>query len=223
MAKQRRKIAQQDEVRSSRRPTTHVALRFSFRLSQLAEEVPMFGRRKSSTKREHRREIRSSRRRRSKPALAVLVCVVAALAAAPVALSAGAGAVSYTETVKNVTEVSTDVNPCTGDVGTLTLTYNGVFHVTELTAGKGAGTFWATGTLTGTFSFVPNDSSKPSYTGHFTIWFGDNDNLQNGTQTETVSIHGSGSDGSVLRFHDVVHLASSATGVVVGFEKPSCG
>lgn len=94
---------------------------------------------------------------------------------------------SFTQTFKNVTEVSTDSNPCTGDLGTLTLTYNGVFHVTELTSGIGAGTFWATGTLTGTFSFVPFDSSKPSYAGRFTTWFGDNDNLRNDAETEILA------------------------------------
>jgi hypothetical protein len=154
----------------------------------------------------------------------VLVLIAAtALIAVPAASPAGAGAQSFTETVKDFTEVSTDVNPCTGDPGTLTLTYNGVFHVTFLTAGKGAGTFWATGTLTGTFSFVPFDSSKPSYTGRFTTWFGENGNLQNGTQTATLRVRGIGSDGSVLQFHDVAHMSVSASGITFSFDKPRCG
>ena len=117
---------------------------------------------------------------RPKLILVLLLIAAAVLVAAPAGSSAGAGAESFTQTFKNVTEVSTDSNPCTGDLGTLTLTYNGVFHVTELTSGIGAGTFWATGTLTGTFSFVPFDSSKPSYTGRFTTWFGDPENPEDG-------------------------------------------
>ncbi len=154
--------------------------------------------------------------------IAALIVALAALVAVPAASPAGAGAVSFTQTFKNVTEVSTDSNPCTGDLGTLTLTYNGVFHVTELTSGIGAGTFWATGTLTGTFSFVPFDSSKPSYTGRFTTWFGDNDNLRNDAETEILRVRGTGSDGSVLNFHVVAHLNVSASGITFSFEKPRC-
>ena len=160
---------------------------------------------------------------RPKLALAVLTVAVVALVAVPAASPAGAGAQSFTETLKNFTEVTTDANPCTGDPGTLTQTYNAVFHVTFLTSGIGAGTFWATGTLTGTFSFVPFDSSKPSYTGRFTFWFGDNGNLRNGTSTFTVRIHGTGSDGSMLNFHEVGHVSVSATGVTLSFDKPRCG
>jgi hypothetical protein len=153
----------------------------------------------------------------------LVLVLIAAAALVAVPSPAGAGAQSFTETVKNFTEVSTDSNPCTGDLGTLTQTYNGVFHVTELTSGIGAGTFWATGTLTGTFSFVPFDSSKPSYTGRFTTWFGDNDNLRNDAETEILHIRGIGSDGSVLSFHEVAHLNVSASGITVSFDKPSCG
>jgi hypothetical protein len=155
--------------------------------------------------------------------LVLAVVAATALAAVPAASPAGAGAQSFTQTFKNVTEVSTDSNPCTGDLGTLTLTYNGVFHVTELTSGIGAGTFWATGTLTGTFSFVPFDNSKPSYTGRFTTWFGDNDNLRNDAETSILRVRGIGSDGSVLNFHVVAHLNESASGITFSFEKPRCG
>lgn len=139
------------------------------------------------------------------------------------AFAAGAGAVSSTQTFHNQTDVSSDVNPCTGDPGTLTITYNGVMHVTELTGGIGAGTFWATGTQTGTFTFVPDDASKPSYTGHFTVWFGDNNNLRNGSETETFTVHGIGSDGSVLQFHETAHMSVNANGVTFSFDKASCG
>jgi hypothetical protein len=155
-------------------------------------------------------------------ALAGLIAC-ATLVPASGAGAAGAGAMSFTQTFKNVTEVSTDVNPCTGAPGTLTITYNGVFHVTELTSGIGAGTFWTTGTQTGTFTFAPFDASRPSYTGRFTVWFGDNDNLRNDAETVTFRVRGIGSDGSVLRFHEVEHMSVSASGVTLAFDKPTCG
>lgn len=154
---------------------------------------------------------------------AAVLAVCVWLVPASSAVADGAGAVSFTQTFKNVTEVSTDVNPCTGAPGTLTITYNGVFHVTQLTSGIGAGTFWATGTQTGIFSFVPFDASQPSYTGRFTAWFGDNDNLRNDAETSTLRVRGLGSDGSALRFHDVEHLNVSASGVTFTFDKPTCG
>lgn len=133
--------------------------------------------------------------------------------------AAGAGAVSYTQHDQNVTDVTSDFNPCTYAPGTLTQTYNDVFHVTTLANG----TDWFTFTEEGSFSFVPTDSSQPSYTGHFTVWGGQNDNLKNGNSTFTLSVHGTGSDGSQLTFHETEHFSVSATGVVVTFDNVRCG
>ena len=151
--------------------------------------------------------------------LVVMLIAAAALVAVPAALSAGAGAVSETQTLHNVTETSTDVNPCTGAPGTLTLTYNAIFHVTTLENG----TYWATFTQTGSFSFVPFDSSQPSYTGHFTVWDGDNWNNRNTTETFTFSVHGTGSDGSTLAAHETEHVSTSASGMTISFDKMRCG
>jgi len=149
----------------------------------------------------------------------ILIIVVAALVAVPAASPAGAGAVSFTQNWHNVTDTSTDVNPCSGTPGTLTLTYNAVFHVTTLENG----TYWATFTQTGAFSFVPFDSSQPSYTGHFTVWDGDNWNNRNTTETVTFMVRGTGSDGSTLTFHEVEHISSSASGATLSFDKLRCG
>ncbi len=142
--------------------------------------------------------------------------------AAPNAFADGAGAVNYTQTFHNATDSFPAANPCTGDPAMITMTYNGVFHVTELTSGRGAGTLWATGTQAGDIVITPSDPSLPTYTGHFAAWFGDNNNLQNGVETSTISIHATGSDGSTLDYHDVEHLSVSATGVTVSFDKPVC-
>jgi len=157
-----------------------------------------------------------------KKLLAVVAAIVAGWLLPIPAAAGGAGAISFTQTFHDATASFPSPNPCTGVSGTVSLTYNGVFHVTTLTSGIGAGTFWATGTQTGAFAFTPDDPSQPSYAGHFTTWFGDNNNLQNGTETSTFSLKGAGSDGSTLTFRDVMHASVSASGVVNTFDKPSC-
>lgn len=112
--------------------------------------------------------------------------------------------------------------PYANTPATLTLTYNGQLHFTLFTSGKGAGDFWATGTQTGTFLAVPDALGAPTYTGHFTTWFGDNNNLHNGSSTSTFTVHATGSDGSSFTFHDVTHVSTSATGMVQSFDKPTC-
>ncbi|HEY7985079.1 MAG TPA: hypothetical protein VID73_12965, partial [Ktedonobacterales bacterium] len=107
----------------------------------------------------------------------IACCAVVGLfmVAATPALASGNGATSFTQTFHNATQVMPSNNPCSGATGTLTLTYNGVFHVTV----NRAGDFWVTGTMTGTFLFVPDDASQPTFTGHFTSWFGTSANNHN--------------------------------------------
>lgn len=154
------------------------------------------------------------------PAAAAAVAVVALLLVSITTISAaGAGAVTYTQTFHNATDSFPVANPCTGAPSTATITYNGVMHYTV----NKAGDIWATGTQTGSFVLVPDDPTQPTYTGHFTTWFGVSDNNQNGVDHSTFTIHGTGSDGSTLSFHDVAHLSVSASGLTVSFDKPSCG
>ncbi len=138
------------------------------------------------------------------------------------ALAEGAGAISVTQAFHNATDSFASPNPCTGASGTVSLVYNGSAHFTFLTSGIGAGTGWGTFTAAGTFSFVPNDPSQPSYTGQFMNWDGENLNLKNYTATSTQMIHGTGSDGSTIMFHEVAHITVSATGVTTAFDKPTC-
>ncbi|TMC84280.1 MAG: hypothetical protein E6J06_07225 [Chloroflexi bacterium] len=163
-----------------------------------------------------------------------ILVVVAALAAVVVlatpAAAAGAGAVSVTQTFHNVTQTFTPPdpmasNPCTGAPGILTLTYNGVSHMTFLTSGVGAGTGWGTFTATGAFTFVQSDPAV-TFTGRFTTWDGFSMNLNNFTSTGTLNGRGTGSDGSSLTFHSVFHITGLNTNpptIVVTFGKLNCG
>lgn len=138
----------------------------------------------------------------------------------------GAGAISVTQTFHNAVQTfvppdQNAVQPCTGVPGTLTITFNGVAHSTVLTSGAGAGTGWFTFTATGTFIFVGSDGVN--FSGRFTAWDGANVNLKNFAATAIIVIHGTGTDGSSLTFHDVAHFSVSASGMTLSFEKPTCG
>ena len=128
---------------------------------------------------------------------------------------AGARATTETVHVTNVTESNPDVNPCSGATGTVSMTYSGVFHSTELPNG----TSWFTGTLHGTLSFVPDDATQPSYAGKFTTWFGDENNLRNEVEHETFRVRLLGTDGSVLMAHETAHMGTSASGLSFSFDK----
>jgi hypothetical protein len=140
--------------------------------------------------------------------------------AAPAAFAGGNGAITITQNFHDDTMSNPDVNPCSGATGTTTMTFNGVIHGTFNANGS-----WVTGTMTGAFQFVPDDPSQPTYTGHFTSWFGDENNRQNGVEHFTFTVHVTGTDGSRLTFHETFHDSVSASGMTVTFDKAqlTCG
>ena len=130
----------------------------------------------------------------------------------PMAASAQA---ETTTTHFNLTGSTADINPCTGEPGTLTETIKGVTHVTELPNG----TRHETTTGTGTFTFVPEDPSQPTYTGRETFWNGQNFNGKTFTLTFTAHVTATGSDGSRLTAHFVGHVTINPDGTAtVEFE-----
>jgi hypothetical protein len=148
-------------------------------------------------------------------AVGAMSLVGATLAGSP----AYAGTETTTIHVRNVTESGPDVNPCSGATGILTQTYSGVFHITK----TGNGSKHQTGTLVGSFTFDANDPAEPDYVGKFTVWFGGNGNQQSQNFTETFSIHHAvGTDGSILRAHEVAHVTVNKNGVQVSFDRLGC-
>jgi hypothetical protein len=110
-----------------------------------------------------------------------------------------------------------DTNPCTGAPGTIDLRFQGVTHVTELADGG----FHETTTITGTFTFVPDDASQPTLSGKFTIRTGENLTEQSYTATATSVFLAKGTDGSRADAHLVFHITVKPDGAVtVTFEKP---
>ena len=140
-------------------------------------------------------------------------------AATPAALAGGNGAQTFTQHRHDFTRTHKGRNPCTGDRGMLTTTVNEVFHGTINKTGS-----WFTGTVEGQFTFVPTDPAAIAYTGHFATWFGDENNLRNSVEHSTFNVHGVGTDGSRLTFHDNAQAVVNANGVVtVNFNHMRCG
>ena len=169
-----------------------------------------------------------------------LIAVAGLLGTGSAALAEGK-AQTFTEHAHNQTDVFYDYGLCSQAdvVSRITITNNGVFHVTELANG----TYHVTGTVTGTFLIEPviatlvegpddelvpvpedppPDLSKPTYTGRFTQWFGENSNLNNENGTFTFRARGIGSDGSTIQLNAVAHFSVSATGVETSFETENC-
>jgi opacity protein-like surface antigen len=134
--------------------------------------------------------------------------------------AAGPPVVNVTDVVKNGTDTFVDVNPCTGDLAEITITFNAVFHITIFANG----TVHVTETTTGRFLLDTLDPSKPDFSGHFTQWDGFNGNNRNAAGTFTFTVNGTGTDGSHLRFHETAHFTVNANGVMtVEFDRPTCG
>ena len=125
--------------------------------------------------------------------------------------------VTETTVQKNLVETFVDVVPSCeggGPLYTITTTSNLVEHTTTFDDGRIHATF----TQTGTFVAVPlEDPSLPSYTGKFTVWGGFNQNGTTVNGTFTMSVRGTGSDGSTFRNHVTDHFNQRPDGTVNAF------
>lgn len=125
--------------------------------------------------------------------------------------------VTETTTQKGLVETFVDVVPTCEEGGplyTITTTSNLVEHTTTFDDGRVHETF----TQTGTFVAVPlEDPSLPSFTGRFTVWGGFNQNGKTVNGTFTLTVRGTGSDGSTLRTHVTAHFSVRPDGTVNEF------
>ncbi|SRR5712692_4982831 len=148
------------------------------------------------------------------------ILVLFAVLAASVVLAAPASASDATTFTQNVhgTLPPMVVGPmCGAPGGTITGTGNFVMHVTV----NGAGDVWVTATQEEWFTLVQSDSTLPTFSGHFAVWFGVSLNKNNVVTHDIFNILATGSDGSTLTLHLVDHFSVSASGQVNMF--PACG
>jgi hypothetical protein len=171
------------------------------------------------------------RRRRpptARGALRLLLATLctAALGGLSIASAQAAAPITFTDTY-TFTDTFTDVVPCHPELGAyeVTLAGRGVFHVTAAgidEEGNPIAPFHFTGTMTGTFVWVPSDGTGPTFTGSFTQRVGENVNTQNRTETVVFRLHATGSDGSRFAVREIFHVTINALGVDVSFDRPSC-
>ncbi len=141
--------------------------------------------------------------------LGIVAGIALVLAVAlPVAAGGNPGTVSQTQTWHGLSEVVTDVNPCTGNTVTIYLTSNGVMHLTFFSNGD---EYWFTLTDTSDFTFT---DAGVTYTGHGTFWVNGNWNERNQNFTLTFDAQGRGSDGSHISLSEKAHLTLNAVGAV---------
>jgi hypothetical protein len=129
----------------------------------------------------------------------------AALLAPAAAFATETDTIHFSDTV-----VRAEVSPCSGAPGTLTIVLSGVVHFTDLEDG----TEHMTVTTTGTVTFVPDDPSQESFTGHLAESSGSNVNSENLTMTNAESVVLHGSDGSLGKQLILSHLTVNANGTV---------
>jgi hypothetical protein len=124
--------------------------------------------------------------------LAFLVAAALLVATAGAANAAGAG--TTTDTFIGGTNSLVFINPCTGESGTVEITFNGVFHETD----RPNGTFSIVSNIAGTFVLALD--SGDVITGHFASVsvFGGG---ENDTVVATLNATGVASDGSPFTLH----------------------
>jgi hypothetical protein len=134
------------------------------------------------------------------------ICCGTALAA-----KGGAGTETFTEHGHEVPFFEFPVtNPCNGQEGLLSaVAKNFVFHATTQPDGNA----WITGTGNGTASFVPFEEG-PTFSGHFTAWFGEALNEKNHVEHSTTTIVLTSAEGAHVTIHMKGHLSTNANGEV---------
>jgi hypothetical protein len=148
----------------------------------------------------------------------VAAAAILLVLAVPASADNGANAVSLTQTINNQTIVFPVTPLCGLPGGMVTAQVNAVFHLTVLTSGVGAGTGWFTATETGFFTEAPTDTSLGTFSGHFAVWFGDNNNLSNGTMAANINVQAMNDvTGATVNVNFVEHFSVSATDDVTFF------
>lgn len=151
-----------------------------------------------------------------------LAIAIVALLVGPVSSALAAPPAVDTDVVVRGTDTFPEVNPCSGAPGTVSVTFNAVFHITA----ESDFVYHISGATTGTFAFVPNSRTEPSFSGRFVNAFSEQATPPGlgFVYTNTFTVIGTGSDGSRLRFHLTEHVTRLPSGqIVVAFTNVACG
>ncbi|HEU4397549.1 MAG TPA: hypothetical protein VFU54_06915 [Actinomycetota bacterium] len=140
-----------------------------------------------------------------------LLAFLPALMLSAALLAPTAAFATQTQTMRfSATDSRAEHNPCSGAPGTLTIVLSGVLHTTDL----GDGTVQMTVTTTGTVTFVPDDPSQASFSGHLAESDSRHTNPRNAIETNAENVVVHGSDGSLGKQHILIHTTVNANGTV---------
>jgi hypothetical protein len=140
-----------------------------------------------------------------------LLAFLPALTLSAALLAPTAAFATQTQTIHFSSTVSrAERNPCSGAPGTLTIVLSGVRQTTDL----GDGTVHQIETTTGTVTFVPDDPTQASFSGHLAGSSTRNTNPGNAIETNAENVIVQGSDGSVGKQHILIHTTVNANGTV---------
>jgi hypothetical protein len=143
-----------------------------------------------------------------------LLAFLPALTLAAALLAPAAAFATQTTTIHFThTDSRAEVNPCSGAPGTLTIVLSGVIHLTDL----GDGTVHRTTTTTGRVTFVPDDPSQASFSGHLAESLSEITNPRNAIETNAENVVVHGSDGSLGKQHILTHHTVNANGTVTSW------
>jgi hypothetical protein len=140
-----------------------------------------------------------------------LLAFLPALMLSAALLAPTAAFAAETQTIHfSATDSRAELNPCSGAPGTLTIVLSGVMQITDL----GDGTVQRTTTTTGTVTFVPDDPSQGSFSGHLAESLSEITNPRNAVDTNAENVVVHGSDGSLGKQHILIHHTVNANGTV---------
>jgi hypothetical protein len=126
----------------------------------------------------------------------------------------GNGAATCTVHLKEVTFPMPVGSASCLPAGTILWTVNGVLHVTLNKLSDPVPDSWVTSTMTGPFTFFPDNATVSTLSGHGTAWFGSENNNQNNVQHFTVNFEVHSADGTTTKLHINADMTISASGNV---------
>jgi len=137
--------------------------------------------------------------------------LVVAVALAVGAAGALAEPTSSTVITRNSSQTLPAItNPCTGQVGTVELSYTDVMHLTNF----GGGIFFFTDVNTGLLTFTPDGATSPTASGHFATTL-THESTPPGAQfslTSPFTVVAQSADGSKVVFHSLFHITRTPAG-----------
>ena len=152
-----------------------------------------------------------------KPILVTVAGTIAAIAIPQTAIAHGGRPIVDTQVVADTNSVPFE-GPCVAGLGTATLDFRNVFHITEF----GDGDVAISGNETGTFTFVPDDPAQPSSTGHYRTGFHTNFSQNAGADTSVLVVVGTTETGELVRFQIRTHFTFSNGELRVDYFEVNC-